>query len=240
VSYAISLVNVRYQEIVTASGGKPVIVSESGWPSAGNTIGEAVPSAENAAYFFLNFVSWARAENVPFFYFEAFDEPWKAAYEGPQGAYWGIWDKDANLKVGMQDVFDGKTIGDNWSGNEVIGGPGNAAIEFAYVPPYGSFENLRGQVLHVIPADYRVAVYIKVGSGWWTKPYGLSPLTSIYPDGSWVCDVTTGGIDQTAIEFAAYLVHADYNPPILGGQGSLPLELDQNSVAKVQITRGSS
>ena len=26
-------------------------------------------------------------------------------HEGPQGADWGVWDKDGNLKPGMQDVF---------------------------------------------------------------------------------------------------------------------------------------
>lgn len=63
------------------------------------------------------------------------------------------------------------------------------------------------------PADYRVVVYIKVASNCWIKPYWLSPLTIIQADGAWVCDVTTGGIDETATEISAYLVHATYNPP---------------------------
>ncbi len=70
------------------------------------------------------------------FYFEAFDEPWKAFNgEGPQGAHWGIWDNKVILKPGMRAVFDGETIADNWSGNQIIGGPGNPAISFTYVPP---------------------------------------------------------------------------------------------------------
>jgi hypothetical protein len=237
VTYAVAHVNVWFNEIVSAAGGKPVFVSESGWPSSGNQIGDAVPSPENAAFYFLNFVSWARAKNVPFLYFEAFDEPWKAAYEGPQGAHWGVWDKDENLKAGMKDVFDNKTISDNWSGDGTIAGPGNATIQFVYVPPYGSFDNLKGQVLHVKPANYDVAVYIKVGSGWWTKPLFSNPLTFINPDGSWVCDVTTGTNDQTATEFAAYLLPVGYNPPLSSGQSTLPAELDQNAAAKCQTTR---
>ena len=237
VAYAVATLNVHHNQILTIAGGKPVIVSESGWPSSGNQIGDAVPSPENAAYYFLNFESWAKAENVQSFYFEAFDEPWKAANEGPQGAHWGVWDKDGVLKAGMRDVFDGETIADNWSGNEVVGGPGTPTVEFTYVPPYGSFDNLRGQVLHVKPIEYKIVVYIKVGSGWWIKPYSLSPLTSINPDGSWVCDVTTGGIDQTATEFVAYLIPDGYAPPIVGGANILPAELEQNAVAKCQITR---
>jgi exo-beta-1,3-glucanase (GH17 family) len=42
-----------------------------------------------------------------YYYFEAFDESWKAAYEGPQGAHWGSWTQDGTLKPGMQAVFDG-------------------------------------------------------------------------------------------------------------------------------------
>lgn len=76
---------------------------------------------------------------------------------------------------------------------EIPGGPGNPVIEFTYAPPYGSFQNLEGQVWHVKPSDYKVAVYIYV-AGWWTKPYWDRPLTTIQSDGSWICDITTGGV----------------------------------------------
>lgn len=104
-----------HQQVVAASGGKEVIVSETGWPSAGNQIGEAAPSPENASAYFLNVISWARAEDVKVFYFEAYDETWKAAHEGPQGAHWGVWDSQGVLKPGMQQVFDGVTVPDNWT-----------------------------------------------------------------------------------------------------------------------------
>ena len=132
----------------------------------------------------------------------------------------------------MRAVFDGETIADNWSGNQIIGGPGNPAISFTYVPPYGSFDNLRGQVTHVKPSDCRVVIYIQVAGNWWIKPYSLSPLTIIEPDGSWVCDITTGGIDETATQIVAYLISATYSPPT---QPSLDLE--QNALAKTQISR---
>jgi hypothetical protein len=92
-------------------------------------------------------------------------------------------------------------------------------------------------VWHASPAEYAVAVFIKVGSGWWTKPYWSKPLTSIDYDGSWTCDITTGGIDTQATAIAAYLVPASYNPPLASGQTALPLELEQNSVAKVIASR---
>jgi hypothetical protein len=113
----------------------------------------------------------------------------------------------------------------------------DATIEFTYVPPLGSFDNLEGQVLNVDPVTHRIAVYIKVGSGWWTKPYWSSPLTAISVDGSWTCDITTGGIDEWASEIVAFLVPVGYNPPLMSGGGTLPADLDLTSVAKVSISR---
>lgn len=107
---SVSLLDQAYQELTAAAGGKEVVVSETGWPSCGRAIGSAVPSPENAARYFLEFVSWAREKDADFFYFEAIDEPWKAHFEGPQGACWGIWNGDGSLKTGMQQVFDNDTV----------------------------------------------------------------------------------------------------------------------------------
>jgi exo-beta-1,3-glucanase (GH17 family) len=234
---AVARLHSSHQQVVAAAGGKPVIVSETGWPSGGNAKFNAVPSIENASYYFLNFVSWARTYNVPYFYFEAFDESWKVIEEGPQGAFWGLWDKNGNLKPGMQDVFDGQTVPDNWSGNEFVGGPGTPAIELAYVPPYGSTDDLAGRVRHVKPADHRVAVYIQVNGLWWTKPFQNQPLTEIWPNGTWQTDITTGGIDEQASKIAAFLVPKGYDPPVLLGAPGLPQPLYQNSVAWTETTR---
>ena len=120
---------------------------------------------------------------------------------------------------------------------EIPGGPGEPTIEFTYVPPYGSFEDLKGQVWHVKPADYKVAVYIYVDDVWWTKPYWDQPLAPIQDDGSWICDITTGGHDQDATKIVAYLVPNGYDPLLMSGQSTLPSELDQISVAKAEIIR---
>ena len=226
-----------YQELKAVAKGKPIVLSETGWPSCGNEIGNAVPSPENASWYFLNVVSWAKANDVPMFYFEAYDELWKAGHEGPQGACWGIWDKDGHLKPGMQAVFDGQTMADNWSGNIIPGGAGTPEIEFTFVPEIGSHDNLKGQVWHVLPSEHKVAVYIMVSGRWWTKPTFAQPLTSIACDGSWTTDITTGGIDSRATKIAAYLVPNGYNPPSAGGSRNLPQELEEKSLAKVEVTR---
>lgn len=103
VDQALDAIDSWHQQVIAASGGKEVIVSETGWPSCGNQIGGAVPSPENAAFYFQSFASWAEANDVPYFYFEAFDERWKVRHEGPQGACWGIWDDNVKLKPGFGD-----------------------------------------------------------------------------------------------------------------------------------------
>jgi hypothetical protein len=52
--------------------------------------------------------------------------------------------------------------------------------------------------------------------------------------------VTTGGIDERATRFAAFLLPYDYEPPLSGGRATLPTELQENAVASVEITRGTS
>ena len=106
------------------------------------------------------------------------------------------------------------------SAGQALGGE----IEFTYVPPFESYENLQGVVSGVEPDDYKVAVYINV-SGWWTKPSMAQPLTAINSDRSWNCDITTGGIDQCATEIIAFLVPNGYDPPLGSGQQCLALEL---------------
>jgi exo-beta-1,3-glucanase (GH17 family) len=105
VEQAVPALRSAYQDLSHAAQGKPVIISESGWPSCGDTRGEAVASVENAKFYLLEFLAWARATQVKYFYFEAFDEPWKAAIEGQQGACWGLWDQNGSLKPGIGSVL---------------------------------------------------------------------------------------------------------------------------------------
>ncbi len=236
IDYALCALVADYNQLIQAAGSKQVIISEAGWPSGGNAVGAALPTPANAAQFFLQFVTWARANNVAFFYFEAFNEEWKVENEGPQGAYWGIFDEYGTLKPWMQPVFDGQTLGSNCTG--VPCGPGNPSITFTYVPPYGALNAvLEGQECHVPPGNNAMAVYIKVNGGWWTKPYFSNPATPLNVDGSWTCNIRTGGIDEDATDIAAFLIPSTYSPPLLSGAPSLPQELYQNSLANLQTSR---
>lgn len=96
--HALSYMKNMYQIAKNAAPGKKVIISETGWPNRGSAEREAVPSYENAIKYFINAYNWAKQDDIEIFYFSSFDEPWKIGAEGDVGAYWGLWDKDGNLK----------------------------------------------------------------------------------------------------------------------------------------------
>ena len=81
-----------------AANGKPVIISETGWPSKGESTKAAQPSEINAMKYFINTTNWAQQNEVPLFYFSSFDESWKVHHEGDVGARWGLWDTNEKLK----------------------------------------------------------------------------------------------------------------------------------------------
>ena len=78
--------------------GKPVIISETGWPNKGARLESAQPTENNAMKYFIDASNWAQKNEIPSFYFSSFDESWKVHHEGDVGARWGIWDKNEKLK----------------------------------------------------------------------------------------------------------------------------------------------
>ena len=93
------------QNLVNAFGlfnsyGKPVLVGETGWPSAGNPTGAAIPSVPNEQ----KFTSDVLGADLPYagvYLFEAFDEPWKGDEPGGIGPHWGLWNSDGSAKFSV-------------------------------------------------------------------------------------------------------------------------------------------
>ena len=96
--YSLDHMKSMYHHALQAGKGKKVIITETGWPSQGESFQGAYPSKENALKYFLNTQLWSKDENIDIFYFSSFDESWKVGAEGEVGAYWGIWDKNEKLK----------------------------------------------------------------------------------------------------------------------------------------------
>ncbi|MDH5785870.1 MAG: glycosyltransferase [Chromatiales bacterium] len=92
VNQAVDYVFNEVEGLKQAYPGKPVIISEVGWPSRGRDRNSAVASVTNEATFLRQFLSKAPEHGYIYYLMEAFDQPWKADIEGAVGAYWGAYD----------------------------------------------------------------------------------------------------------------------------------------------------
>lgn len=98
IEYSLLYMKQMYYQAVQAAKGKKVIITETGWPSEGEALGDGVPGYENALKYFVNAQVWSATEGIEMFYFSSFDEAWKVGAEGSVGAYWGLWNQHEDLK----------------------------------------------------------------------------------------------------------------------------------------------
>ena len=96
--YSLAHMKSMFYQALEAGKGKKVIITETGWPSKGESFKSSHPSEENAMKYFINSQLWSKEATIDIFYFSSFDESWKVGAEGEVGAYWGIWDKNEKLK----------------------------------------------------------------------------------------------------------------------------------------------
>ncbi|GAA0569802.1 glycosyl hydrolase family 17 protein [Rhizomicrobium electricum] len=120
---AVAYVVQIYQKLTAAYPGKPVVISETGWPSAGSARGAAVPSAANEQRYWHDFLIAAKQNAIPYFGFEAYDEPWKSGSgEGDVGGHWGLYGDNRTAK-GALTSFNPWTSGT--TGNDTLTGTGS-------------------------------------------------------------------------------------------------------------------
>ena len=74
--------------------GKPILIGESGWPSAGRQRGMAAPGVVNEAKFIRGMIQVANRHGFDYNIVEAFNQPWKSNLEGVVGANWGLFSAD--------------------------------------------------------------------------------------------------------------------------------------------------
>ena len=85
----------------------PIVLGETGWATLLNPDGDEVkyikaPAgvAEQTA-FYADFTAWAASEALPYFYFEAFDEPWKGSdHPAEVEKHWGLYTEKREAKAG--------------------------------------------------------------------------------------------------------------------------------------------
>ncbi|MBF0098611.1 MAG: hypothetical protein HQM04_05715 [Magnetococcales bacterium] len=78
--------------------GKPLLVGEIGWPSAGRSRQEAVPGRIEQARFIREFIALTSQQEIAYNLIEAFDQPWKRFQEGTVGGHWGLFDRHRQVK----------------------------------------------------------------------------------------------------------------------------------------------
>jgi exo-beta-1,3-glucanase (GH17 family) len=107
---ASAYVQEKHEQLNAQYADKTVVIGETGWPTEGTSreshCGE-VPavSAEQQYLFATEFLSWTGQEGIDFYFFEAFDEPWKCASGRPEvECHWGIYDAERVPKL-ARDPF---------------------------------------------------------------------------------------------------------------------------------------
>lgn len=90
----------KYDELRAAFPDKPIVIAETGWPSAGPTKGGAVPSAAAQEQYARAFLARAAREKYDYSFFEAYDQPWKShGIEGAVGGHWGLFGRRREPKA---------------------------------------------------------------------------------------------------------------------------------------------
>ena len=109
ITNAANFVVEKYNFIKNLNPGKKIIIGETGWPTAGATFGQAVPSTNNQEIFFRDFRKLAAEQNIDYLMFDIFNEQWKIQNEGTVGGNWGILDENRNLKSSMEKILQSET-----------------------------------------------------------------------------------------------------------------------------------
>jgi cellulose synthase/poly-beta-1,6-N-acetylglucosamine synthase-like glycosyltransferase len=99
---AVDYVAQRHRELQMKFPRLPIVLGEVGWPSKGRTRHGSVATAANEALFLREFIARAHKEGYTYYLMEAFDQPWKRAFEGDVGAYWGVYDVERRPKFSFQ------------------------------------------------------------------------------------------------------------------------------------------
>jgi exo-beta-1,3-glucanase (GH17 family) len=87
-----------YAEIRDRFPGKPILIGEIGWPTAGRTRGPAETGLVDKARFINMVVRLADEQGFDYNLIEAFDQPWKSINEGTVGANWGLFSAERERK----------------------------------------------------------------------------------------------------------------------------------------------
>ncbi|MDR0652431.1 MAG: hypothetical protein LBG12_03890 [Synergistaceae bacterium] len=98
-----------YMSVANAAAGKHIIVTETGWPSAGRPRGSAIPSDADSGKYFEDVYRFSREEDIEIVWFSSYSEPWKASAAASE-AHFGLFTSDEKLKEQFEPIL--RTIPD--------------------------------------------------------------------------------------------------------------------------------
>ena len=81
------------------------IIAETGWPSGGGSIKSSVAGIDEMNVFMEDWLCRAMDERISYFWFEAFDEPWKVRFNEPGREWedkWGLLTVNREIKEGLR------------------------------------------------------------------------------------------------------------------------------------------
>ena len=80
---------------------QPIWIGETGWPAAGRQRAGAVPGRIEQARFVRELLHSTAGAPLDYNLIEGFDQPWKRAFEGAMGGYWGLFDQFGQPRVAL-------------------------------------------------------------------------------------------------------------------------------------------
>jgi exo-beta-1,3-glucanase (GH17 family) len=102
---ALSFTVENLRDVRAALPDKPLVVLEAGWATTAIEFGERANEADQLRYY-RELRQLGAETNTTFFFFEAFDEPWKGDPDQPFGAekHWGLFFVDRSPKLAIREM----------------------------------------------------------------------------------------------------------------------------------------
>ena len=106
---AVSFTKAQYKEVCAQHPDHLVIIGEAGWATQKAEHGDqgklikGTPGESEQKQFFADYTSWLRTDKIGYFYFEAFDEPWKGGEDPAEvEKHWGLFREDRTRKPAIE------------------------------------------------------------------------------------------------------------------------------------------